>query len=79
LKVNLIGRPEPSCVITQHVVDEVTELCPEQRGRLQAAVAGGHLSVVQASEDPEIEYFGRIQQKIRADHTEPAEAVAHFV
>ncbi len=61
-RMNLIGRHEPNCVITQHVVDEVTELYPEQRERLQAAIADGHLAVVQVSEDPEIEFFGRIQQ-----------------
>lgn len=58
----LIGKHQPPCVITQHVVDEVTEFYPEQRERLQAAIADGYLSVVQVSEDPEIDIFGRLQQ-----------------
>jgi predicted nucleic acid-binding protein len=58
----LIGRHEPQCVITQHVVDEVTELYPEQRARLQAALDDGHLAVIQVSEDPEIDIFGRLQR-----------------
>jgi len=57
----LIGRHEPRCVITQHVVDEVTDFYPQQQARLSKAIADGHLAVIQVSEDPEIDIFGRIQ------------------
>lgn len=60
--MSLIGKHRPNCIITQHVVDEVTELYQEQQERLQAAVADGHLAVIQVSEDPEIDIFGRLQQ-----------------
>src|SRR5690242_17433200 len=60
-RMALIGKHEPHCIITQHVVDEVTELYPEQQGRLHAAIADGHLAVAEVSEDPEIDIFGRLQ------------------
>jgi predicted nucleic acid-binding protein len=61
-RMTLIGKHEPRCIITQHVVDEVTELYPEQQARLQAAIADGHLAIVQVSADAEIDIFGRLQQ-----------------
>jgi predicted nucleic acid-binding protein len=61
-RMHLIGRHVPRCVITEHVVAEVTDLYPQQKDRLSAAVADGHLEVISVTEETEVEMFGRIQQ-----------------
>jgi len=61
-RMNLIGRHAPRCLITEHVVAEVTDLYPDQKDRLSAAIAVGHLEVISVSEEAELDLFGRIQQ-----------------
>lgn len=61
-RMNLIGRHAPRCVITEHVVAEVTALYPDQKDRLGAAIFAGHLEVISVTEEAELELFGRIQR-----------------
>ena len=61
-RMQLIGKHQPACVITDHVTAEVTELYPEQRERLKVALDEGHLESISVTDDIEIELFGRIQQ-----------------
>jgi predicted nucleic acid-binding protein len=56
----LIGRHAPRCVITEHVLAEVTDLYSRQRERLLTAINDGHLEVVSVSDAAEVELFGRI-------------------
>jgi hypothetical protein len=61
--MHLIGRHQPPCAVTQHVIGEVTNFFPEQQERLQAALADGHLVEVISVADPdEVALFGRLQQ-----------------
>jgi predicted nucleic acid-binding protein len=61
-RMHLIGRHVPRCVITEHVVAEVADLYLQEKDRLNAALADGHLEVTTVSEEAEVEMFGRIQQ-----------------
>ncbi len=64
--MHLIGRHRPSCAVTQHVIGEVTDLYPEQKERLNTAIAAGHVVDVFSVSDPdEVELFGRLQQPAR--------------
>jgi predicted nucleic acid-binding protein len=60
-RLNLIGRHQPKCVITQHVVDEVTKYYPEQQTRLNAAITDGHLTVISVETPAELQIFGNLQ------------------
>ncbi len=61
-RMDLIGRHLPRCVITEHVIAEVTEYYPVQKDRLTQALAAGHLELIPVIDDHEVEMFGRIQQ-----------------
>ncbi len=64
-RMNLIGRHVPRCVITEHVLEEVTEFYPHQphqRQKLIVAVADGHLDVTKVDDDAEVELFARLQK-----------------
>jgi len=61
--MHLIARHQPPCAITQHVIEEVTNLFPEQQARLTSAIAAGHIvEVISAASPDEVELFGRLQQ-----------------
>ncbi len=64
-RMYLIGRHVPRCVITGHVIDEITDLYPVQRQRLDAAIAEKYLEVVTANSNAEIETFARLQETKR--------------
>jgi predicted nucleic acid-binding protein len=61
-RMDLIGKHLPPCVITEHVIAEVTEYYPVQKDRLTQALADGHLELIPVIDDQEVEMFGRIQQ-----------------
>lgn len=61
-RMNLIGKHTPRCVITEHVVSEVTEFYPHQKHRLSAALTEGHLQVISVIDESEVDIFGRIQK-----------------
>lgn len=64
-RMHLIGKHVPRCVITEHVVAEVTELYAQQKECLAAALADGHLEVISVIDAAEVEMFGRIQKSGR--------------
>ena len=59
----LIGRHEPRCAVTEHVLEEVDD--PGQREVLQAALRDGHLEVISVTDDAEIELFANLQRDVR--------------
>lgn len=62
-QMRLIGRHQPPCAVTQHVIGEVTNFYPEQQERLNAALADRHLVEIISVDDPdEVEMFGRLQK-----------------
>jgi hypothetical protein len=61
-RMNLIGRHVPRCVITEHVLEEVTEFYAHQKQRLIVALADGHLEVTKVDDDAEVELFARLQE-----------------
>jgi hypothetical protein len=64
-RMHLIGKHAPRCVISDHVVAEVTDLYPHQKNRLSSAVADGHLEIISVIDELEVELFGRIQKNGR--------------
>jgi hypothetical protein len=58
-RMYLIGRHEPRCAITEHVLEEVDD--PGQRKILDAAVRDGYLEVLSVTDDAEIELFADLQ------------------
>lgn len=58
-RMYLIGRHEPQCAITEHVLEEVDD--PGQRQILDAAVRDGYLEVLSVTDDAEIELFADLQ------------------
>ena len=59
-RVYLIGKHNPRCAITDHVLAEITDFYPHQQARLDAAIADGHLEVTTVTADPEIELFAQL-------------------
>jgi predicted nucleic acid-binding protein len=60
--MHLIGRHQPQCVVTPHVLDEVTNLYSEQREQLDAAITAGYVMELGAVAEPdEVAIFGRLQ------------------
>lgn len=59
-RMSLIGKHAPRCVITEHVLEEVTEFYPHQKERLTAALADGHLELTTVDDDAEVELFARM-------------------
>jgi len=60
-RMALIGRHQPRCAITEHVLDEVNGSYPEQQERLQAALRDGHLELIAVTDDAEVELFADLQ------------------
>lgn len=61
--MHLMGRHQPPCAVTEHVIGEVTKFYPQQQERLWAAISSGHIvEVISVSDPEEIELFGRLQQ-----------------
>lgn len=61
--MHLIGRHQPACAVTEHVLGEVTKLYPEQQQRLQVAIANGDIvDVISVSDPEEVALFGRLQR-----------------
>jgi predicted nucleic acid-binding protein len=61
--MHLIGRHRPACVVTQHVIDEVTDFYPKQRERLKAAIRSGHLvEVISVADSAEVDLFRRLME-----------------
>lgn len=59
-RTDLIGSHEPKCMITDHVLQEVTDSYPEQKQRLEAAIAAGYVTATTVSDDVEVELFARL-------------------
>ena len=70
-RMHLIGRHDPRCMITEHVLREVNEALPTdedrrkkqelQQERLAAALLAGHVQSIAVSEDAELEMFVKLQ------------------
>jgi hypothetical protein len=60
-RMSLLGKHTPRCAITDHVSAEITDFYPEQKARLDAAIADGHVEVTPVTADVEIEHFARLQ------------------
>lgn len=56
----LLGRLSRSIVITEHVEVEITQNYTDQRDRLAAALADGHVAQVALTSDRELEIFGAL-------------------
>jgi predicted nucleic acid-binding protein len=59
-RMYLIGRHDPRCAITEHVLEEVDD--PGQQEILQAVLRDGHLEVLSVTDDAEIELFADLQR-----------------
>lgn len=62
-RMYLVGKHEPRCAITEHVLREISE--PQQKEALRKAVADGHLDVISVNEEAEVELFAELQQNKR--------------
>src|SRR5580692_11549459 len=61
-RMNLIGRHDPRCAVTEHVLEEVDGSYPGQREVFQAALRDGHLDLISVTDDAEIELFASLQR-----------------
>jgi len=59
-RMYLIGRHDPRCAITEHVLEEVDD--PGQREILQAALRDNHVEVLSVTDDAEVELFAELQR-----------------
>jgi predicted nucleic acid-binding protein len=62
-RMYLVGKHYPRCAITEHVLDEISDL--QQQKVLQKALADGHLDVISVTEETEVELFAKLQQNKR--------------
>lgn len=61
-RMHLIGRHNPRCAITEHVLEEVDGSYPGQLEKLRAALRDKHLELISVTDDAEIELFANLQQ-----------------
>lgn len=64
-RMDLIARHSQDFVVTDHVVEEITNYYPEQQARFAAAVAAGTLQQVSVSEPAELALFGSLTASVR--------------
>lgn len=61
-RMYLLGKHVPSCVITEHVVAEISELYPKQIQVLRSALDDNHIQVMPVGTPEELDIFVRIQK-----------------
>lgn len=64
-RMYLVGKHEPHCAITEHVLQEVGGSYPQQQELLKTALKDGHLDVISVSEEAEVELFAKLQRNGR--------------
>jgi len=64
-RMHLVGKHEPRCAITEHVLQEVSGSYPKQQQVLQTAIRDGHLDVIAVTDETEVELFANLQQSGR--------------
>jgi predicted nucleic acid-binding protein len=64
-RMDLIGAHPFPFIVTDHVAEEVSESYADQRGRLDAALAAGHLTQQSIDTASEVEIFLRLGQRGR--------------
>jgi len=59
-RMYLIGKHDPKCAITAHVLEEVDDA--KQRAALGRAIEDGHVSLIDVTDDAEVELFAHLQR-----------------